>query len=73
MTLSRLEVGNFNDIVEWCRPEDLDKGLNRAFAKGVFPSLSGYNDNISREELGEKFYSLGDYKGKLIAIVGGKK
>ncbi len=67
----RLEIGNIRDIVECVPAKDLSGTVDRLFNSGEIKAFDGgYYGNISRQELKEKFYKLGDNKAELFCFVG---
>lgn len=65
-----LKVGNLRDICDWVHVENLDKYLDRMFTSKVKQGLCGYSGNVSRKELRELFYDLGDNKAELFGVIG---
>ena len=65
-----LKVGNLRDICDWVHVENLDKYLDRMFTSEVKQGLCGYSGNVSRKELRELFYDLGDNKAELFGVIG---
>ena len=69
-----LSVGDLNDIVSWSRIEDLRDGIDKAIGKGrVRFSNDIWHGNVSRREMKELFYNLGDYKAQKVMAVKAEK
>ena len=67
----RLEVGNLEDIVEWCRIEDTTKKIDDCLLnQKIKYTQNNWYGNISRKEMKGLFYKLGDYKAELLLEIG---
>lgn len=67
----RLEVGDIRDIVECVQAGDLPATLDRMIVNGqIKNSDDGFYGNISRHDLKEKFYKLGDNKAEMFCFIG---
>jgi hypothetical protein len=67
----RLEIGDIRDIAECVPAEDLASTIDRLFRSGKIKTYDeGYYGNISRQDLKEKFYQLGDNKAEMFCFIG---
>ena len=67
----RLEVGSLDDIVEWCSSEEITNIIDDCLQKGEIRfTLNNWSGNISRKDMKDLFYKLGDYKGELLLEIG---
>lgn len=67
----RLEIGDIRDIVEGINASDLNDKVGDLFkAREIKLSESGYFGNISRKDLKEKYYNLGDNKAEMFCFIG---
>lgn len=67
----RLEIGSIRDIVECVQPSDLSKTIDGLFVNNMIkPCDEGYYGNISRKDMKEKFYQLGDNKAEMFFFMG---
>lgn len=70
-TAYKLEIGNIRDIVKCVPAEDLASTVDKLFRSGEIKlSDSCYYGNISRKELREKYYQLGDNKAEMFCFMG---
>ncbi len=66
-----LHIGDIRDIAEYVRVKDLIAELDRMLVKKeIKRSPSGYYGNITREEMRDKFYQLGDNKTESFSFFG---
>ena len=67
----RLEIGDIRDIVEDINASDLNDKVGDLFkAREIKLSKSGYFGSISRKDLKEKYYKLGDNKAEMFCFIG---
>ncbi|MBE6004405.1 MAG: hypothetical protein E7232_10050 [Lachnospiraceae bacterium] len=67
----RLEIGSIRDIAICVSKEDLIKEIDRLFRNGKIKQCGEeYYGNVSRRELRQKFYELGDNKAQMLVTVG---
>lgn len=67
----RLEVGRLDDIIEWCPRKEITNKIDDCLQKGKIKfALNNWTGNISRKDMKELFYKLGDYKGELLLEIG---
>ena len=66
----RLEIGDISDIVHYVRSDNLNEELQRTIQMGIKQGAGGYYGNISRKEMKELFYQLGDNKAEVFGIIG---
>jgi len=67
-----LDVGDLHDIAYWVRADQFVNAISTGLRNGKLNLYddNGYVGNISRSELREKFYTLGDNKGKEFITIG---
>ena len=69
--LLRINVGNLSDIIEKVDRRDLANKMRELFLGfEVSPMEKEYYGNISRTEMKEVFYRLGENKGNLMVNIG---
>ncbi len=67
----RLEIGNIKDIVECVSAENLVSTIDRLLRYGEIKTWSvGFYGNISRRDMKEKFYQLGDNMAEMFWLIG---
>lgn len=67
----RIDVGDLSDIVEKVERRELSDKMKKLFVNfEVFPMEEGYYGNVSRIEMREAFYHLGEDKGNLMINIG---
>ena len=67
----RINVGNLSDIVEKVDRRDLANKMRELFLDfEIFPMEKGYFGNVSRAEMKEAFYCLGENKGNIMVNIG---
>lgn len=67
----RINVGNLSDIIEKVDRRDLANKMRELFLGfEIFPMEKGYYGNISRAEMKEAFYCLGENKGNIMVNIG---
>lgn len=67
----RLEIGSLEDIVVWCKEEDLVHTIDNLIKENriCFSDNDRYG-NVSKREFRDLFYNLGDNKGEILATIG---
>lgn len=67
----RINVGNLSDIIEKVDRRDLANKMRELFLGfEIFSIEKGYYGNISRAEMKEAFYCLGENKGNIMVNIG---
>mgnify|MGYP004619344333 CR=1 FL=1 len=67
----RINVGDLSDIVEKVDCRDLADKMKELFLGfEISPIKKGYYGNISRTDMKEKFYHLGENKGNIMVNIG---
>ena len=67
----RINVGNLSDIIEKVDRRDLANKMRELFLSfEVSPMEKEYYGNISRTEMKEVFYRLGENKGNIMVNIG---
>lgn len=67
----RIMIGDLSDIVVKVKREYLADKLSKLLSEfRIHPLQEGYSGNISRDEMKEDFYRMGEYKGYLMATIG---
>ena len=67
----RINVGDLSDIVETADRRDVSDKIKELFLNfEIFSMEEGYYGNISRTEMREAFYHLGEDKGNLMVNIG---
>lgn len=67
----RLKIGDIRDIAECVSSKELVETLDKLLASDqIRPGGDGYYGNISRKEMKEKYYQLGDNKAELFFFLG---
>lgn len=67
----KLEIGDIRDITHLIKAEDLEKEIYKlVYNPKFFQSTEMYYGNVSREDLRELFYKLGDYRAWMFATIG---
>lgn len=66
----QLDIGDIRDIAHWVKAENMMTEVDRLIGKGARAFCNGFYGNISRKEMKEKFYLLGDNYAHVISIIG---
>ena len=66
----RLEIGDISDIVTWVSVDKMDKLFFRKIEKKYKASDCGYYGTVSREELRDMFYALGNNEAEMFTTIG---
>lgn len=67
----KLKVGNLRDIVHWVKADQLESELYRIFENKQYTfGVTGWTGTLTREEMREKFYRLGDNMVEILGVVG---
>lgn len=67
----KLDIGDIRDITHMIRAKDLEKEIYKfKFNPKFFQSTEAYYGNVSRKDLRESFYRLGDYKACMFSLIG---
>lgn len=66
----RLEIGDISDLVTWVSVDKMDKLFFRKIEKKYKTSDCGYCGTVSREELRDMFYGLGNNETEMFITIG---
>lgn len=65
-----MNVGDLSDIIRWFHVEQFQKGIVENANQYGMDDFEGWYGNISRRDMREAFYELGDQKTTMFATIG---
>lgn len=66
----KLDVGDLSDIIRWFPVEQFQKGITENGNLYGTSDFEGWYGNISRRDMREVFYQLGEQKTTMFATIG---
>ncbi len=66
----KLDVGDLSDIIRWFSVEQFQKGIAESVNQYRIDDFEGWYGNISRRDMRESFYELGEQKTTMFATIG---